>query len=82
MSSAAVDVAWRGEVVAGNEPGLELARPSVRDARPGRPGEEHRMQPDTVVGRRDDLVALVAPGLDDPVDCARVEVLQDEWKEA
>ena len=50
------------------------ARALVRDAAPGRPREQHRVEADAAVRGGEDVSALGPPGLDDPVDRARVEL--------
>src|SRR5436309_4549019 len=67
-SSADVDVAWRGEVVADDETRVERSGALVRDSRPDTPGQEHRMEADAAVGRRDRVAVLGSPRLDHPVD--------------
>src|SRR5205814_3968636 len=74
-SSANVDVPWRGQVVAVDEPRLEPAGALVRNERPGAAGEEDGVEANAAaVGGRDDLAAVAAPGLDHAVDRARVEL--------
>jgi hypothetical protein len=60
-SSANVDVPWRDQVVAGDEPSLEVAGSGVRDERPGAAGEEHGVETDTAICSRNDVAALAAP---------------------
>src|SRR5439155_19979742 len=69
-----IDVAWRGEVVARDGLRRDLPKPFVGNVPPGGAREQHGMEPDTAVGRCEAWGARLAPGGDDAVDGAWVEI--------
>ena len=73
VARALVDVAGRAQVVARDEARRQRAGALVRDARPGRAGEQDGVEADAAVARGDDVAGVGPPVGDDAVDGARVE---------
>src|SRR3954451_7117145 len=68
-----IDVAWRVQIVTGDECGRERAKAGVRNLPPGTARDQQRMEADAAIGRADPVAGAVAPGRDDAVDRARVD---------